>query len=367
MTTDGDSLYVGGEFTTVDNSVPQQGLTRFSFLDSGGVNRKPLTPPAPVVTSTRPGVVDVSWRQAEDPDQAELTYQVLRNGNTTSPVFTTRSGGRPWLQSWMEFHDSLVQPGATVNYSIRAVDPMGARSTISPATMVTVASSQSLAAGIAEEDHALTQYSYQSTSGGKYVDGVGGRQSAAGSGVRATNGTSASGKAVSLSGSAGGALVENVRDFSPRSFSIEALVQTTTSRGGVIGSIGDGSSPNGISNSNVGNLYLDGGGRVNWGVKPDGTRSDPWASPFSTKQVVTSSSALNDGVWHHVVGTFEPGSGLRLYVDGELDASNPGVPWSRSVNGYFRVGGDQVSGWPNAPKSAFLAGNVDEAALYPIH
>ena len=81
MASDGNVLWVAGEFTSVDNK-SQQGLTRFKFLDTGGENHKPLTPAAPVVSSTQPGVVDIKWRQTEDPDSRSLTYELIRDYNT---------------------------------------------------------------------------------------------------------------------------------------------------------------------------------------------------------------------------------------------------------------------------------------------
>jgi chitodextrinase len=34
-------------------------------------------------------------------------------------------------------------------------------------------------------------------------------------------------------------------------------------------------------------------------------------------------------------------------------------------NGYWRVGGDQLSSWPSQPTSNSLAGSIDEVAVYP--
>ena len=85
MATDDNTLWIGGEFTSVDNG-NQQGLTRFSFLDKGAQNHKPLTPQAPVVTSTRPGIVDVSFKETEDPDNRSLVYQLIKDHDTANPV-----------------------------------------------------------------------------------------------------------------------------------------------------------------------------------------------------------------------------------------------------------------------------------------
>ena len=59
-----------------------------------------------------------------------------------------------------------------------------------------------------------------------------------------------------------------------------------------------------------------------------------------------------------------PTTGLRIFVDGFLEASDASLNWSRSVNSYLRIGGDRVAGWPNQPSSAYFDGTVDEVALY---
>jgi hypothetical protein len=38
---------------------------------------------------------------------------------------------------------------------------------------------------------------------------------------------------------------------------------------------------------------------------------------------------------------------------------------NQSYNGYWRVGGDNLNGWPSQPSSDYFAGSVDEAAVYP--
>ena len=42
------------------------------------------------------------------------------------------------------------------------------------------------------------------------------------------------------------------------------------------------------------------------------------------------------------------------------------MTYGQSTVGYWRAGGDTLSGWPNAPTSANLAGTLDEIAVYPV-
>ncbi len=51
----------------------------------------------------------------------------------------------------------------------------------------------------------------------------------------------------------------------------------------------------------------------------------------SPDKSVTSTTAVNDGQWHHVVGVYDSGAGqIRMFVDGQLEATNGGV----GVNSY---------------------------------
>lgn len=64
------------------------------------------------------------------------------------------------------------------------------------------------------------------------------------------------------------------------------------------------------------------------------------------------------------MATFSAGSGMKLYLDGGLVASNATVTAAKSYNGYIRIGYDSLSGWPNAPTSSYFAGSLDEVAAY---
>ena len=57
---------------------------------------------------------------------------------------------------------------------------------------------------------------------------------------------------------------------------------------------------------------------------------------------IDSNAALNDGEWHQVVTTFGA-SGMKLYVDGQLNATNPNTS-AQNYTGYWKLGGDNTWG-----------------------
>lgn len=362
MATDDTNLWIGGEFTTVDKT-GQQGLTHFSFLGtSGATNHKPYTPAAPIVTSTQPNTVDIAWQQVEDPDNGELEYWLIKDGRYNTPIYKVKSSAKPWLLGWHSYRDRDVRSGETHTYDVRAVDPIELKSNRSSSRAITVASAFPTAASLAKADGAAVQYSFESLTGGKYVDSVAGRTATPGTRVTGTPGLA--GNAVSLAGASGGALVDGLREYSTRQFTIETMFNTTTTRGGVIVSLGDGPSTTSTSSNNTGSLYMDNTGRLNFGLYPDGVRTDVWQSPFRIRQALRTTASFNNGKWHHLAVTFDPRTGSRIYVDGVKAAEDPTMNWSRSVNAYLRVGSDRTSGWPNTPTSSYFQGLVDEVALY---
>ena len=57
---------------------------------------------------------------------------------------------------------------------------------------------------------------------------------------------------------------------------------------------------------------------------------------------------------------------MVLYVDGAQVATNTNVGrWDEPIYGYWRLGGDNLSGWPSAPSSNYFAGTLDDVAIYP--
>src|SRR6185295_14753867 len=77
-------------------------------------------------------------------------------------------------------------------------------------------------------------------------------------------------------------------------------------------------------------------------------------------QEVTSTSSINDGNWHQVVGVYESGGGKFIYVDGApaeaSKASQPIVP----NTGSFMIGGVTFSGTPLGQ----FTGLIDDVQIY---
>ena len=364
MATDDNTLWIGGEFTSVDNG-NQQGLTRFSFLDKGAQNHKPLTPQAPVVTSTRPGIIDVSFKETEDPDNRTLVYQLIKDHDTANPVYQVTSSNAPWRQGWFHYTDDVAD-GSSHTYDVRATDPLGLNSNRSTGVTITAASSATALSDLAKKDQAALQLSFETRVSGKYVDGIGQTTASPGTAVTTVPGTGGSGNAIGLPGTANGVVAHNVQQYSPRALSFETLFKTTTTRGGTLMSFGNSSSPTSYSATDTGVLWMGNTGKLNFGLRPDKVRSNanPWEIPSASRSSVGTTASYNDGTWHHAVVTFDAVAGSRIFVDGSLAAEDATMTWSRSINSFLRIGGDPTAGFTDAASSIYLAGSMDEVAFY---
>lgn len=78
-------------------------------------------------------------------------------------------------------------------------------------------------------------------------------------------------------------------------------------------------------------------------------------------KTILSTSAINDGTWHHVTATRTQAGAMKLYVDGAQQATDSGPTASRRAPGAIRLGGSLVGG-------AFFAGAIDELKIfnYPL-
>ena len=126
-------------------------------------------------------------------------------------------------------------------------------------------------------------------------------------------------------------------------------MKTTTTTGGKI--VGFGNAQTGTSTNYDRHLYLDNTGRVWFGVYNN------------TTSTLHSTNPINDGQWHQVVATLGP-NGMALYVNGQGPARSD-VTNGQPYNGYWRIGGDQLNGWPSKPTSNFLASNIADVAIFP--
>ena len=150
--------------------------------------------------------------------------------------------------------------------------------------------------------------------------------------------------ASTFDGSSGSAATQSPVSV-PDVFTEEAWFRTTSTTGGKIVSFGDQKTGN--SNNYDRHIYMDPSGQVWFGVYNNGMYT------------VNTSKALNDGQWHHAVGTLD-GSGVTLYVDGKRIGRNGGTSSGQPYSGYWRIGGDST--WAGNP---YFNGDIDDVAIYP--
>ena len=129
----------------------------------------------------------------------------------------------------------------------------------------------------------------------------------------------------------------------PTTFSLETWIRSTDTNGGRI--IGFGDSTGQTSSNYDRHLYLLADGRLRYGV---------WVGSAAT---IDSPQAVNDGQWHHVVVTQQPGE-QKMYVDGVAVASGTASA-QQNYSGYWRLGADNI--WSG---DRHYRGLIDEAAVY---
>ena len=363
----GNSQYIlyGGEFTRVNN-VPQQGIVRFAAKGIAPNKDGPRQSGAsyvPTVTSPADRTARVSWKANWDRDNAKLTYDVIRNGNTASPVYSTTATSNFWTLPSMTFTDTTVTGGASYTYRIRVTDPLGnvvngnnvsvvvkGTGSNQPAPPAPAPPAPPVPAGDYAEaiasDEPVSYWRLGESGGPIVADSAGTATAEAGAGV--TFGAagaigSDSNTAATFDGSSG--LVSTQAPVQgPNAFALEAWFRTTSTMGGKV--VGFGNSRTGESTMADRHLYLDASGRVFFGVYP------------GSRRTVQSAAGLNDGQWHHIVGTLGP-TGMELYVDGALVGQRADTTSAQNYAGYWRIGGDRT--WTGQP---YLNGSIDEVAVY---
>ena len=347
-----DVLWAGGEFTTV-NGEDQQGLVRFGRATSAATSSaQPETPSAPLAVSDTAGRVRVLWEASVDMDNAQLTYTLLRNG---SPVATrTAVSDHDVNRPVMTFLDDDVTAGQTVSYRVVARDASGEQSDPSTATSVVVAGSaapyraQVRAAG--PTLHWPLDDQADRVAGPLVVAGGAGRYTSGGvfQEVPGIPGTGRPGTSVGLDGTLG-MVRGRQQTTAPTAFSTEIWF-----RGSGSGKLSGFGSSN-VQKSQTADrlLYVDTDGRLVLGV----------LDAAGTPRTVRSAETVDDGQWHHAVGTLGP-DGMRLYLDGQPVAHEPAVTAARAYSGYWQLGGDSLDGWPGAPTNPNHKGELDEFAVY---
>jgi PKD repeat protein len=349
----GQYVVMGGEFRNV-NDQPQQGLVRFalpSIAPNQTIPRLFLSNWLPRVVSVEPGTARITWTGNWDRDNENFEYRVYRDTDGTL-VYVGAGSSRWYNMPTYGFTDTGLTPGSTVRYRVKAIDPFGNEA---PSDWVSVTVS-----GADPSSYASTVLSTRPLDYWRLGEGSGPSSDLATYDDLTINGSPTRNVTGAVPGDANTAMTFNgsssqygatqTARVGRQQFSVEAWVKTSSTGGGKI--IGFGTSRTGNSSTNDRHLYIGNDGRVRFGVF------------YGSNRIVQSGSSIVDGQWHHVVGTLGGGA-MRLYVDGVEVDSLTDVPMARTYTGYWRVGGDNLSGWANRPSSDYFNGTIDEPAVYP--
>ena len=349
----------GGEFPLVNN-LGQQGLARFAIPSIAPNKQGPranATDSAPTVRGVSASSVRVSWKSNYDRDDQKLTYRLYRSDRTATPLVTQTVTSQVWNRPTQLFTDTGLTAGTAYGYYVTATDPNGNTLKSNTTTITagaTVVDNSAYAQAVAADGAAHYWRLDEKAGETSSVDWAGGNDLRLGTGV--TNGAAgavngSSDTAASFDGTGNGTAAQSSSEPASDTFTAEAWFKTTSTSGGKI--LGFGNNPSGNSNNYDRHVYMSNDGRLTFGVHPGGVR------------VVSTADAYNNGDWHHVVATLSSG-GMQLYVDGLLEGFDPGTTAGQGgFTGYWRVGGDNLGGWPNGPTSHYLAGTIDDVAIYP--
>ncbi len=138
----------------------------------------------------------------------------------------------------------------------------------------------------------------------------------------------------------------------PTVFSVSIWFRTNTVRGGRLIGFGTGTGTTESTTNYDRHLYLTNAGKVIFGV-----------TTGTTKRITTSGTGFNDNQWHHAVGTVSS-TGMRLYVDGVLAATNSAGNTAGAYSGQWRIGWDNLAGWSEVPTSEYYQGSLAWASVH---
>jgi hypothetical protein len=359
LATDGTSLFVGGQSTTV-NGVPQQGLTRFT---PGGTG---LSPTTPVVTANNPGTGTntIRFTSSSDPDDRYLTYTVTRSDGTV--VYSNANVYSPWwVNQAYVVRDRTAPAGST--YTVKVTDAAG----LSASTTVTPILTSGYKAAVLANTPTF-YWRLDETSGIVAKDSSGHNLTGTYRNAITLN------KPGAIDGDAaiteGPALSTNISQTAaakapPATYSLELWFRTTSTSGGRL--IGWSNAASGQSAHPDRTIYMGTNGQLlytTFQTTTDPTKQCAYGNFYYVKNAcyAWAKQDYNDGGWHHVVATQSPTQGMILYVDGVQVATMPLGTAPATYAGLWRVGGDVMTSFPRAPKNnGGLAGDIDEVAVYP--
>lgn len=354
ITGNDDYVVFGGEFIGVNNQ-RQQGLVRFARKPASGAKQGPRLSGADwAPTSTKslfPGTLSVSIGSNWDRDDRDLTYELWEQG-ASAPAATVTKASTFWNLPGVSLTATGLTAGTTHTYRVVVRDGDGNSVTSSE---ITGTVTNNLPSAYADQVLATSPSIYwRFTPSSFTADWAGSRDAVAGTGVTSVNGSAIPGEtgAAQFNGSQSGTASTATTVPTTARFSVELWFKAAPGNSGKL--IGYGSSRTGDSGSYDRHVYLTDNGRIVFGVYPNAVRTV--MSP--------SNKSYADNQWHHVVATQGTG-GMALYLDGQLSASDASVTTAQDYTGYWRIGGDNLNGWPNQPSNnRYYTGQLDEVAVY---
>ncbi|MFD2026427.1 PKD domain-containing protein [Promicromonospora aerolata] len=353
-----DYVLYGGEFPRV-NGVGQQGLVRFAKRSTAPNDSGPMESGAdlnPTTASVAAGTVRINLTTTWDRDDEPLTYRVYRDSEATEPVFEETIAAKFWKPVRRTAQDTGLAAGSEHRYRLTVTDPWGnvQRSEWVDAT-VSDAPRSDYADTVVRDGAAHLWRLGEAAGSTRTHDWAGGEDLTVPTSVQlGTTGaiTDDPNTAATFRNSSSSRLAATQSVAGPDTFSVEAWIRGTGD-GRIVG-FGNNNSATGTSSSTDRLLYVDSGGRVTFGVH-DGD-----------EETLRSPGRVDDGGWHHVVATLGSG-GMQLFVDGSRVANRTDVTQGQAYNGYWRIGADTLSGWPNRSwlSSDRYTGAIDDVAVYP--
>ncbi len=350
VTGNGQYVVMGGEFPTV-NGVAQQGLVRFALpsiapnkvgpnFKAGQIN--------PSVIGLPSGAARVAWQANWDMDNHTLTYTLTRNG---VQIYQADADSTFWSRPTMGYIDSTLTAGTLYKYRLSVNDSDGniVQSENVNFTASAAGSTNAYAQRVVA-DGASPYWPMNETTGTVLFDNAGFTDADTSAAV--TRGVLPGAVSTDAATTFNGSTSAGTRTAipGPNTYTAQAWIKTTSTSGGKI--LGFGNASSGNSSGYDRHVYMDGAGHIWFGVYPNGVAT------------LNSTGTYNDGQWHQITTTLGP-DGMRLYIDAKLIAQRGDVTVGQDYQGYWRVGGDNLGGWPGDRTSDYFAGSIDEVAIYP--
>ena len=159
-------------------------------------------------------------------------------------------------------------------------------------------------------------------------------------------------QAITLDGTSGYISGPATDQTSADTFSVELWFNTTTTRGGEL--IGDDTTRGKSATKFERHVYMSNTGQIYFGVSSNAV------------QTIGTTTAYNDGAWHHVAATLSPATGMALYLDDQLPVTDPTTTnaKTKTKSGYWRIGDNNLAGYTDQPTSEFFAGSLAYTAAY---